>query len=183
MVHLTPISNDLPKGWAWTQVKDIAEFIRGVSYRKNQSSKAPETGYVPILRANNINKQLNYEDLVYVPQEKVRDEQFVKVLDIIIAMSSGSKHLVGKAAQAYQDFEGGFGAFCGLVRVSPQLDRKFIGLFFHSPNYRSEISRLSIGININNLRRENVEAMLIPIPPLAEQHRIVSQVRQCYFHN
>ena len=114
---------------------------------------------VPILRANNINGQLNYEDLVYVPREKVKGEQFVKALDIIIAMSSGSKHLVGKAAQAYQDFEGGFGTFCGLVRISEEVNQKFIGLFFQSPVYRNEISRLSIGININNLRSENIEAM------------------------
>ena len=176
MVHLIPTSDDLPKGWVLTYVKDIAEFIRGVSYRKSESSKTPKTGYIPILRANNINVQLDYEDLVYVQREKIKDEQFIKALDIIIAMSSGSKHLVGKAAQAHQDFEGGFGTFCGLVRGSLQLDRKFIGLFFQSPSYRNEISRLSIGININNLRRENVESMLIPIPPLVEQHRIVAKL-------
>ena len=170
---------DLPDGWVWTEIKDTAEFIRGVSYRKNQSSKTPKTDYVPILRANNINGQLNYEDLIYVPLEKVKDEQFVKTLDIIIAMSSGSKHLVGKAAQAHQDFEGGFGTFCGLVRVSEEVNQKFIGLFFQSPIYRNEISRLSIGININNLRSANIEAMLIPLPPLTEQEQIVSELERC----
>ena len=64
MVHLTTISDDLPQGWIRAQVKDIAEFIRGVSYRKGESSKTPKTGHIPILRANNINTQLNYEDLV-----------------------------------------------------------------------------------------------------------------------
>ena len=164
---------ELPDGWVWTKIKDITKFIRGVSYRKNQSSKTPKTDYVPILRANNIKGQLNFEDLVYVPREKVKSEQFVKALDIIIAMSSGSKHLVGKAAQARQDFKGGFGTFCGLVRVSREVNQKFIGLFFQSPVYRNEISRLSIGININNLRRENIEEMLIPLPPLPEQEQIV----------
>lgn len=170
---------ELPDSWVWTQVKDIAEFIRGVSYRKNQSSKTPKSDYVPILRANNINIQLNYEDLVYVPREKVKDEQFIKALDIIIAMSSGSKHLVGKASQAHQDFEGGFGTFCGLVRVSEEANQKFIGLFFQSPVYRNEISRLSIGININNLRRENIEAMPVPLPALPEQEQIVSKLERC----
>lgn len=128
------------------------------------------------MRANNINTQLNFEDLVYVPREKVKDKQFIKALDIIIAMSSGSKHLVGKAAQVHQDFGGGFGTFCGLVRISEEINRKFIGLFFQSPVYRNEISRLSIGININNLRRENIEDMFIPIPPLTEQEQIVSEL-------
>ena len=169
---------ELPDGWVWTKIEDIAEFIRGVSYRKDQSSKTQIDDYVPILRANNINVQLNFEDLVYVQQEKVKDEQYVKALDIIIAMSSGSKHLVGKASQAHQDFDGGFGTFCGLVRVSEEVNQKFIGLFFQSPVYRNEISRLSTGININNLRRENIEDMFIPLPSLTEQEQIVSELER-----
>ncbi len=169
---------ELPDGWVWTKIEDIAEFIRGVSYKKNQSSKTQIDDYVPILRANNINVQLNFEDLVYVQQEKVKDEQYVKALDIIIAMSSGSKHLVGKASQAHQDFDGGFGTFCGLVRVSEEVNQKFIGLFFQSPVYRNEISRLSTGININNLRRENIEDMFIPLPSLTEQEQIVSELER-----
>ena len=167
---------ELPDGWVWATVKEIAEFIRGVSYKKNESSKTIKEGHVPILRANNINRKLNYTDLVYVPRERIKDEQFIKAFDIVVAMSSGSKNLVGKAAQSYQDYHGAFGTFCGLVRVSPQLDRKFIGFFFQSSGYRNEISRLSSGMNINNLRRQHIESMCLPIPPLSEQHRIVSEV-------
>ena len=86
--------------------------------------------------------------------------------------------LSGKLPQAHQDFEGGFGTFCGLVRISEEVNQKFIGLFFLSPGYRNEISRLSIGININNLRRENIEAMSIPLPPLTEQEQIASELER-----
>ena len=172
--------SDLPDGWVWATVKEIAEFIRGVSYKKNESSKTIKEGHVPILRANNINRELNYTDLVYVLREKIKNEQFIKVFDIVVAMSSGSKNLVGKAAQSYQDYHGGFGTFCGLVRVALQLDRKFIGFFFQSPGYRNEISHLSSGININNLRRQHIESMCLPIPPLSEQHRIVAKIEELF---
>ena len=172
--------SELPDGWAWTTVKEIAKFIRGVSYKKSESSKTRKEDFVPILRANNINRQLNYADLVYVPREKIKDEQFVKAFDIIIAMSSGSKNLVGKAAQSHQDYHGGFGTFCGLVRVSPQLNRQFIGLFFQSPDYRNKIFRLSSGMNINNLRGEHIESMSVPIPSLPEQHRIVAKIEELF---
>ncbi|MYE89854.1 restriction endonuclease subunit S [Candidatus Poribacteria bacterium] len=172
--------SELPNGWAWTTAKEIAEFIRGVSYKKSESSKTPKEDFVPILRANNINSQLDYADLVYVPQERIKDEQFIKAFDIVIAMSSGSKNLVGKAAQSYQDYHGGFGTFCGLVRVSPQLNRELIGLFFQSPDYRNKISRLSSGMNINNLRGEHIESMSVPIPSLSEQHRIVAKIEELF---
>ena len=170
----------LPEEWVWTTVKEIAEFIRGVSYKKSESSKTIKEDYVPILRANNINRELNYADLVYVRREKIKDEQFVKAFDIVIAMSSGSKNLVGKAAQSDEDYRGAFGTFCGLVRVALQLDRKFIGFFFQSPGYRNEISRLSSGMNINNLRRQHIESMCLPIPPLSEQHRIVAKFEELF---
>ena len=180
MSETDAVLSELPDGWVGTTVKQISDLIRGVSYRKNESSKTSREDYVPILRANNINRQLNYADLVYVRRERVKDEQIVKAFDIVVAMSSGSKNLVGKAAQSHQDYHGAFGTFCGLVRVSPQLDRKFIGYFFQSRGYRNEISRLSSGMNINNLRRQHIESMYVPIPPLPEQHRIVAKIEELF---
>ena len=169
---------ELPEGWVWTNVSEVASLLRGVSYPKEESSKEAKDGYIPILRANNIDGELNFNELVYVPSKRVNAEQLIKVFDILIAMSSGSKDLVGKASQANRDFDVGFGAFCGLMRVTPELDRRFVGFFFKSPSYRSEISRLSSGVNINNLRRDHIESMSIPLPPLPEQHRIVEEIKR-----
>lgn len=170
----------LPKNWIWTRLGEISELIRGVTYKKVESSKKPKHGYLPILRANNINKDLEFIDLVYVPQKKIKREQYVKANDILIAMSSGSKHLVGKAAQAVKDFNGGFGTFCGLIRAFTGSDKRFLGLFFQGPYYRNEIAKLSLGVNINNLRREHIELMTFSLPPLPEQHRIVAKIEELF---
>lgn len=171
---------ELPKGWVTIKIGNISDQIRGVSYTKEVAVKEPQKGYVPILKANNINKELNFDDLVYVPKSNVKEEQLIKSLDIIVAMSSGSKNLVGKAAQARFDFNGGFGAFCGLIRVNPILNKKFIGFFFQSDKYKKNISKLSSGININNLRREHIESIEVSIPPLPEQHRIVARIEELF---
>lgn len=171
---------ELPQGWVWTKMEDVADLLRGVSYAKDESSKEIKGGYVPILRANNIDSELNFDDLVYVLPKRVKHEQFVRAFDILIAMSSGSKDLVGKASQARNDFQGGFGAFCGLVRITPQLDRKFVGFYFQSQSYRNRISRLSSGVNINNLRRSHIESLSLPLPPLPEQHRIVAEIEELF---
>ena len=63
------------------------------------------------MRANNINGELNYDDLIYIPSDLVRDEQVIREGDVLIAMSSGSADLVGKAAQAREDLGTTFGAF------------------------------------------------------------------------
>ena len=41
---------------------------------------------------------------------------------------------------------------------------------------RNRVSTLAAGININNLRREHIEETIIPLPPLAEQWRIVAEI-------
>lgn len=170
----------LPRGWMWTNISAIASLIRGVSYPKEESSKEDKDRLMPILRATNISGELNFNELVYVPRERVNDEQLVRAFDVLIAMSSGSKDLVGKAAQADRDLHLGFGAFCGLVRITPELDRRFVGFFFNSPRYRSKISGLSSGVNINNLRKDDIESMPIPLPPLSEQRRIVAKIEDLF---
>ena len=102
--------------WVELQVGIIADLIRGVSYKKDQALKVPALGYKPILRSNNINRVLSFNDLVFVPENLIREEQIIKRGDIIFAMSSGSKNLVGKSAQAKEDFNGSYGAFCALLR-------------------------------------------------------------------
>ena len=103
----------LPKNWKIEKVSNIANLIRGINYKKETASNNSFFESLPILRANNINGDLNFEDLVYVPKSLIKSEQLIKKDDIIFAMSSGSKHLVGKTAVAKNDFKGSYGAFCG----------------------------------------------------------------------
>ena len=126
----------LPGNWKVVRIGDISRLIRGVTYVKQDAINNPKEGFVPILRANNIDAELNYDELIYIPSNKVKGEQHIKTDDILIAMSSGSKNLVGKAAQSRIAFDGGFGAFCGLVRVNKNINRKLIGFFFQSSYYR-----------------------------------------------
>jgi len=171
---------NIPSKWESICVKEISNLLRGVSYKKSDSSKIEKKGYLPILRSNNINEKILCDDLVYVPIEKIKPEQLIKSGDVIIAMSSGSKHLVGKAAQANTDIQSGFGAFCGLVRPNKLTNSLYFGYFFQSSLYRESVRKHSSGVNINNLRRSHVEEILMPIPPLPEQHRIVSKIEELF---
>lgn len=156
-------------------IGDIAEQIRGVTYRKQDASTSKRDGYLPILRAGNItNFGLTYKDLVYVPSPKISPRQMVRENDILIAASSGSIEVVGKAARALEDFEGSFGAFCKVLRLKKQVDATYFSHFFKTPEYRRKISSLAAGANINNLKNEDLDSLKIPLPTLAEQKRIAA---------
>jgi type I restriction enzyme S subunit len=132
------------------------------------------------LRANNIGRYLNYEDLVYIPKKLIKPEQFIKAGDIIFAMSSGSKHLVGKSAVALKDFNGSYGAFCALLRINESVDRKYVSYVFRGNAYRKLISEIAKGTQINNLKREHLLDFQVPLPPLATQQAIVAKIEELF---
>lgn len=171
---------ELPEGWSNVKVGEVATLLRGVTYSRDQASSSPASGTKPILRANNINGELNFDDLVYVPESLVTPEQLISLGDIVFAMSSGSKHLVGKSAKARTAFDGSFGAFCGLLRANEATNKDFLHYVFQGNDFRRAISEVSKGSNINNLKREHILEFEFLFPPIAEQHRIVVKIDELF---
>lgn len=169
-------SEKLPHGWMWASLGEIAIVIRGVTYEKADARDTPQSGLLPILRATNIGERLSLTDLVYVPTKYVKEEQLLRAGDIVIAASSGSRQIVGKAAQLTSPWAGSFGAFCFALRPSPDLDARYLALFLRTTQYRNRISSLSAGIGINNLRTEHLRSAPIPLAPRPEQVRVVAEV-------
>lgn len=137
-----------------------------MSYDKEEASDTPAPGYLPILRAGNITDAgLTFSDLVYVPKGRVSDSQRVRAGDVVIAASSGSLDVVGKAAAAKEDFDGGFGAFCKVLRPRATVDAAYFAHFFRTASYRRRVSSLAAGANINNLRSGHLDDCALPLPP------------------
>lgn len=153
---------------------DIVEQIRGVSYKPNDLRDVLDDNSIVLLRANNIQDgKIILDDVVYVLKDKVSEKQYLKQGDILVCTSSGSKELVGKAAFIEKDLHMVFGAFCKVVRPHTKCP-KYIGYFFQSQYYRSNISAVSAGANINNLRNEHISDLQILIPSFEEQQKIVA---------
>lgn len=161
--------------WPIVKIGDVSEQIRGVSYAKEDASLTPKDSYLPVLRANNITEfGLQFDDLVYVPASRIKQKQIINQHDVVIAASSGSLDVVGKAASALVDFRGGFGAFCKVLRPNSKIDPRYFSNYFQTKKYRQKISLLAAGANINNLKNEHLDNLEIPLPPLSEQRRIAA---------
>lgn len=155
-----------------TRIGDISLQIRGVSYKPSDISDGQASHSIAVLRANNISNDGNIEtsDLVWIRGERVKSEQFLRDGDILLCASSGSKGLVGKAAQINGDCGMSFGAFCKVIRPTIA-NKKYLGFYFQSPQYRHSISEASAGININNIRTEDLDHLEIELPDEIEQGR------------
>jgi len=157
------------------KVSEFCEQIRGVSYSPKDVRDKLDESSITLLRATNIQDGLLLEDLVYVDRKKVSEKQKLKMGDILICASSGSKHLVGKAVLITEDLDMTFGAFCKVVRPK-NIDANYLGQYFQSPLYRRFIAVSSAGANINNIKNEDIDNLDIILPPLPTQQRIAAEL-------
>lgn len=156
------------------KISELAQQVRGVTYSGELALEEFKDGYLPILRANNIDDdRINFKKLIYIPVSLVRDRQFLKKDDVLIATSSGSLEIVGKTAIISEDLDMAFGAFCKVLRPNPKvIFPLYFKYFFQTNYYKSKIKSLAGGANINNLRNEHFDDLEIPLPPLHIQKKI-----------
>jgi len=168
----------LPNGWIEATLDEFFTLVRGLTYAKQDVSLEPSEKHVALLRANNIqNGKIDFDDLIYLPRNIVKDEQIVREDDIVMATSSGSRTVVGKMARVTEREEGiTFGAFCGVLRPRYNEAGAYLIQYMKSRAYRDYVEAVAIGTNINNFRSSDIQRMTIPLAPLAEQKRIVAKL-------
>ena len=153
--------------------------VRGVSYKPKDLCEGLKEGFITLLRANNIsNNALNFEDVQFVSEGRVSDDQIIQEGDILICASSGSLEHVGKAALCMPDMEYTFGAFCKIIRPIGELHPEYIAGYMRTDEYRNTISGLAQGSNINNLRNYHINDLMIPIPSEEQQNEFIDLQRQ-----
>ena len=168
---------EIPETWEWARFSSIIFLISGTSYKKDDVKK---TG-IRILRGGNIqeNSLFLYDDDVFLSASHYEDEKNIRYGDTIFVASTGSKTVIGKPAFIPHDFpQTQIGAFLRIARPINISLAKYVNLIFQTEYYREHIRASVSGTNINNIKAIYVEAMLIPLPPLAEQQRIVAKIEE-----
>jgi len=173
----TPISEDekpfeIPESWEWVRISDISESFIGLTYKPTDVST---NGWI-VLRSSNIQEGiLDYNDIVKVNVE-VSEKLRVRVNDIIICARNGSKKLVGKSALVREVNEPTtFGAFMAICRTQFY---EYIAKYLLSPLFFQQLRKDSATTTINQLTQKNFNRYLVPLPPLAEQKRIVAKIEE-----
>jgi type I restriction enzyme S subunit len=162
---------ELPSGWAWERLGNIGETNIGLTYSPQDVS---DVG-IPVLRSSNIqNGKLDFDDLVRVKCEP-KQSVMVQDSDLLICARNGSRALVGKVA-LIEDLKepAAFGAFMAIYRSEVN---SYLYHFIRSPLFRQMIDEVNT-TTINQITQNNLRSTLAPIPPLAEQRRIVAKVEQ-----
>lgn len=162
------------------QLSDIADIVRGISFPKEAKSLEARPGDVACLRTTNVQKQVEWDDLWFVPAEHVkRDEQYVKAGDILIS-TANSYELVGKVAPVTAvPHRATLGAFISLIRPRDRVEPKYL---YHQLAWSKTQSRIretaSTTTNISNVSTKKLAALELFAPSLDEQRIAVAELEK-----
>lgn len=169
----------LPEGWAWTEMKDLlSEPLR------NGRSAPPSEGR-PGVRAFTLTAVTKGDfsekntKLTSARPEDVQD-LWVEPGDILVERSN-TPELVG-TARIYPGPRR-FAIYPDLmirVRIVTDVVDRYVELVLRSERVRRYFRRSAQGIagSMPKISQTTIEQTLVPLPPLAEQHRIVAEVER-----
>lgn len=168
---------DIPENWKWVRLGYLVQVIGGISYNKDDITKEG----LRILRGGNIQnmKVLVEDDDVFLPPKYDNEDKRIRLGDILIVASTGSKTVIGKAGYVDRDIPNTMiGAFLRICRSYSLEIVDYLRYIFDSNLYRMHIRDKSQGTNINNVKETYITELAIPLPPLAEQKRIVAKIEE-----
>lgn len=170
---------DIPPNWKWVRLGDISGKISsGNTPAGGKKSNAyVEKGYSFFREQNIYNDGIHEEGLVYITEEllKTRENSTVMPMDILLNITGGS---IGRCALVPDDFtKGSINQHILIIRmIDPRL-RFYIHTCICSPFIQKYIKGNTVG-DKDGFSAGRCKNMLIPLPPLEEQRRIVSKIKE-----
>jgi len=169
--------SDLPEGWRWVRLGEVSQHRTGIW---GPQASDPAEGF-PIVRSTEIDGFLIRPQAASIRVVRTGRVEAYKLEsgDILVSKSSGSPHLVGWPA-IFEDPRDGRNYLFSNFMLRLRLDRRslepwFLLYYLHSPIARAiYLGAQDTTSGLRNLRVKEFLAQPIPLPPLAEQRRIVA---------
>ena len=167
---------ELPEGWAWARLASLIElFITGPFGSALHKSDYVTDGIPLINPINIIDGKVIPVDKMQVSSETVKRLSSFKVAtnDIVIARR-GDMGRCAVVQLAQKGWLCGTGSF--ILRLPAVLCSEYFAVCLRSPYAVEHMSVNSIGNTMLNLNQTILKSILMPVPPCAEQNRIIKVI-------
>ncbi|WP_412523900.1 restriction endonuclease subunit S [Clostridium sp. JS66] len=168
---------ELSKGWEWCRFGNIGCFQKGYAFK----SKDYVGDGVKITKVSNLNNPFN-KDVVYIDKkDALKYEQYKLYKDDIVLTTVGSwptapASVVGNVIYIDEIFDNTL-LNQNAVRIRSKLNQKYLNIILKSKLFKRYIVDIAQGTaNQASITQEDIKLFLLPIPPIAEQFRIVEKV-------
>ena len=167
---------EIPESWEWVTLKQIAVTALGKTLDKSKNIGE----YRPYLCS--INVYWTGIDLSTVKQARFEDSELSKYQlnkgDLLICEGGD----VGRSAVWDRDEEMYYQNALHRVRFYGNIEPRFFQLLMESYKGAKILDNYSKGMTIKHLVQNSLNSIYFPLPPLAEQRRIVEKIKQLTPH-
>ncbi|MBU4230184.1 MAG: restriction endonuclease subunit S, partial [Proteobacteria bacterium] len=167
---------ELPEGWRFVRLGELTTRIGSGSTPRGGKSAYEEKG-IPFLRSQNIwNHGLELEEVVYISDDthQKMSNTVVEPNDILLNITGAS---LGRCTVYPEGIgEANVSQHVSIIRPTDSGTRFYLHLCILSPYTQSLVWDRQVGMAREGLSKKVLELFELPIPPLAEQHRIVAKV-------
>jgi type I restriction enzyme S subunit len=175
-------SKTKPDSWKKTTLGAEVDIIRGITFPSSAKHREPSEDRIVCLRTTNVQDLVDWNDLLYVPERYVKNEnQYIRINDILISMAN-SRELVGKVSLVTRnDIRCTLGGFIAAIRCSETILPEFLMILLRVPATKEKIIDSSTQTtNIANISLGRLRPLQISLPTLQEQLNIVNKVSQLF---
>lgn len=181
---LSPIAEDeipyeLPEGWVWCRIDDICSVSGGI---QKTPKRTPKEHFFPYVGVQNV--QRGYLNLTEVKFFEITKEEFIRLKlidqDLLIIEGNGSINEIGRCAIWRDEIKN-----CihqnHIIRARPLQTEVSLYILktLNSPFGIFQMQKKAITTTgLYNLSVGKIRPLLVPLPPLAEQDRIIAKVEQ-----
>ena len=178
-ITVDEIPFDIPDNWKWVRLRDIVQIINGDRGKNYPAKSTLSHEGIPFISALNLNGDGITEDDRLLC---LTDEQYNRLgsgklerNDIVICIRGS----IGKHGRYPYD-KGAIASSLVICRPYVYLDEVgcFIMKWLKSYLFVNEIGKYDGGSAQPNLAADNLKKFLVPLPPLAEQKRIVAKIEE-----
>jgi type I restriction enzyme S subunit len=166
---------ELPEGWVWANFERAAERVT-VGHVGSMKDEYVEQG-VPFLRSQNVRaNRYDPEGLKFI-SEKFHGQLAKSTLrpgDIVV-VRSGS---VGVSCVIPEHLKE---ANCSdlVIIKNPQAVLPDFGAYYMNSVVETRVAAGKVGVALTHFNTQSVAELPLPVPPMAEQHRICAEVDRC----
>ena len=169
---------EIPEKWKWVNLSHLVNIIngdRGSNYPSKSKLTNVDTGYPFVSACDLENHEISSQSLLFMNEQQNQSLRcgHIQSGDFLLCIrGSLGKFAIAKASG------GAIASSLVILRIkSPQvLEANFLSSFLSSSWFKSQIEQARNGTCQPNLGAKVLAGFLVPLPPIAEQHRIVAKL-------
>ncbi len=167
---------EIPEGWKWVRLGDVASVLGGKRIPAGRTLTTENTGYKYIRVSDMKNGSVSIDSLLYVPSDIYPSisRYIINKEDVYITVAG----TIGRVGKIPQQIDGSNLTENADRLVFQFLDQDWLIRCLESQLIQQQIIDATTKVGQPKLAIKRIQELLLPLPPVAEQKRIVAKIEK-----